>query len=88
MKDYFIEKFNNNRVEFEREFINEKDIWYSLTLQIDGKNLRYRMHNSKNSTTTWKIMGNRVPFNVLQLEKDFNDVIIKNEGYLWHYHMI
>lgn len=80
MKDYFIRKFNNNTVEFEREFINEKDIWYSLTLRIEGKNLKYRMHNNKNSTKTWRIMGNRVPLSVLQMEEDFNDVIGKNEG--------
>ncbi|MEJ7678035.1 MAG: hypothetical protein WKG06_09260 [Segetibacter sp.] len=80
MKDYFIGKFNNNTVEFEREFINEKDIWYSLSLGVEGKKLKYRMHNNKNSARTWKIMGNRVPFKLLQMEEDFNDVIGKNEG--------
>ena len=82
MKDYFIRKFNNNTVEFEREYINENDIWYSLTLGIDGKKLKYRMHNNKNAKETWRIMGNRIPVDVLKLEIEFNDVISKNEGYL------
>ncbi len=78
MKDYFIKTFNNNVVEFAREYINEKDIWYRVTLGTEGKQLKLRMHNDK--TGLWKIMGNRIPYTLLKLEDDFNEVICKNEG--------
>ena len=82
MKDYFIGKFNSETVEFQREYINERDIWYSLTLGVEGKLLKYRMHNNKNARETWKIMGDRIPVNVLKLEIKFNDFISRNEGYV------
>jgi len=81
MKDYFIGKFNNNNVvEFAREYINEKDIWYVLTLGIEGKPSKLRMHNNK--IGVWRIMGTRIPRSVLKLEEEFNEVIRKNEGFV------
>ena len=77
MKDYFIKKFKNDNVEFTREYVNDKDIWYQLTMENEGKQLKFRMHNKEEGT--WRIMGSRIPYNLLKLEEDFNELISKNE---------
>lgn len=81
MKDYFVRNFNNNTVEFTREYTNENDIWYVVTLGVEGKQLKLRMHNNK--IGIWSIMGNRVPYTILKLEAEFNEVIRKNEGLIF-----
>lgn len=78
MKDYFICQFKDERVQFTREYINAKDIWYLLTIGIEKKEIKLRMHNNKEGI--WKIMGNRIPNSLLRMEEDFNEVICKNEG--------
>jgi hypothetical protein len=81
MKDYFVGNFNNNIVEFTREYTNENDIWYMVTLGVEGKQLKLRMHNNK--IGIWRIMGNRVPHTVLRMEEQFNEVIRRNEGLIY-----
>lgn len=77
MKDYFFKKFKQDTVEFTREYINEKDIWYTLAVGLKGEQLKCRMHN--NNRGIWKIMGNRIPIIFLKFEEDFNEAILKNE---------
>ncbi len=77
MKDYFISRFKDENVQFTREYTNAKDIWYRLTIGIEKKEIKLRMHNNKEGI--WKIMGNRIPNSLLRMEEDFNDLICKNE---------
>ena len=80
MKDYFISQFKHQSVQFTREYLNAKDIWYLVTIGLERNEIKLRMHNNKEGI--WKIMGNRVPSSLLKMEEDFNEVICKNEGNL------
>ncbi len=77
MKDFFISQFKHESVQFTREYISAKDIWYLLTIGIEKKEIKLRMHNNKEGS--WKIMGKRIPDSLLRMEEDFNELICKNE---------
>ena len=80
MKDYFIKKYALVEVEFFRDYVSGKDIWYDIAINKEGTNTKYRMHN--NADRTWKLTGNRTPPFLLRLEEELNEAICKNEVYV------
>ena len=79
MQDYFIKKYQLYDVEFLRDYINSKDIWYSLVVTRGDESIRCKMHNNNNRI--WKITGSRISPLLLRLQEDFNEAIGKNEVY-------
>ena len=80
MKEYFVIKYALYQVEFFRDYISSKDIWYDIAIDKAGVNTKYRMHNNNNRI--WKIAGTRTPPFVLKLEEDFSEAIGRNEVYI------
>ena len=77
MKDFFLETFRGNRYEFTRVTTSVIDIWYHIRLS-DQKDSEYRMHIKDGA---WRITTKRTPAAVSALEKDFDEVISRNEKF-------
>ena len=78
MKEFFLETFRGQRYEFTRVATSVLDVWYHIR-QSEQSDLEYRMHNDKSGF--WKITTKRTPASVFALERDFGEVISRNEKF-------
>lgn len=77
MKAFFLKTFRGYQFEFKRVLSSSIDTWYHISVRIDDKDVKYRMHNNKEGM--WKITAERLPLWLYALEMEFNDAIQINE---------
>jgi hypothetical protein len=78
MKEFFLETFRGHRYEFTRVATSVLDVWYHIRMS-EQSGLEYRMHFDKSGN--WKITTKRTPASIHALERDFGEVISRNEQF-------
>lgn len=78
MKIFFIKTFRGREFEFTRVLTSPFDPWYHISVTLDNKLVKYRMHI--NNKGEWKITVERLPSLLYTLEAEFSELLTMNEN--------
>lgn len=77
MKDFMARTFRGRQFQFQRVFVSSIDTWYHISVTLDNKAIKFRMHLNKKGD--WKITEERLPSLLYSLEGEFEELIQLNE---------
>ena len=78
MKEDFSKKFNGIDFQFQRKYHKNKELWYYINFDNNGKNTSFKMY--KNEEGTWDIAAQMIPEWVKEMQIEFNELLVKNEN--------